>query len=779
MMYGRMDANIDGETDGNLEHYKTNIANFETAFAKNYARFNEFKILVYESSLTQQDKQALTAMQRPTLEANMLPAMISRLLGEFSAQEFAFEIIPSEELERKYEQKQKQTQPILPSPPPQMQGQMQPSSPGGPPQQHQQPIQPPMFAPPSPIKVQDIKLAELLGKHLNYLINSANNHDLQYQVMKDLLVGGWSVIEIELAYDHAMSMIPKMKFTLPDDRTMCFFDARARLEDKSDGDFCGKKFHMTKSDFELYYPDANIKELKFEQSSQDNLWSYRNDNQDVLVVCDYYYKVKTPLDIVQLSTGDVMPLAVYKKLKDEMKLFKVGDTRKTVIEKIHHCRFIGNQRLEERETEFKGLPLIFVRGDGDFIKHGPNQALEEQLLPYIYHAKDAQRFKNYTMNSLANEIENVIQHKLIVAQEAYPTQPQWQEPFHDYQNAAVLFIKTRYEDTGEPIPNPIMPVQRMNAPPEIMQAYMESDRTINNLLGTNQAPAQTNTNDLSGIAIMQAQMQSNPTAMPYITGMSHGLQRVAQVYIDTLPELIHHYDNLPIVNDNAKKDKIDLSGDIKKQFNYFPSQLRVDIKVGASYAIQKQQSLMMVSKLMQMSPQLGQFFSTKGLPYILDNLEGKNIDALKLEVEDWVNQQAQMQQQQQQMAMQQQQQELQNNPAMIKAQVDQQKLQLDSQQMQLEHKMQMLELELKHADLDGKLHIAHEKNKMDMARAAMDDKARAHDISLKAADMANKHVKDLVETHHSAKDMEHRHAKENAETIHLIQSTPREGEEKS
>src|ERR1700682_5162165 len=108
MDYGRMDANIDGESKNDLTRYKTNISNFETFFAKNYARFNEFKILVYESSLTQQDKQALTAMQRPTLEANMLPAMIARLLGEFGAQEFAYEITPSEELERKEAEKQKQ-----------------------------------------------------------------------------------------------------------------------------------------------------------------------------------------------------------------------------------------------------------------------------------------------------------------------------------------------------------------------------------------------------------------------------------------------------------------------------------------------------------------------------------------------------------------------------------------------------------------------------------------------------------------------------------------------
>lgn len=773
MSIGPMNWSAEGDSDNKVTTFKKNISNFETYFRKNYDRFNEFRILCYESSLSQRDRMALTAMQRPTLEANMLPAYVARLLGEFSAQEFGFIATPSDEISEIDDSMQNQQ--ALQQQPQQgamMQGAQGASNPQSP------PPPPPISINSSPEHLKNIKLSEALEKHLNYLINSTDNHDLQYSVMKDLLTGGWSVIEMEIDYPHAMSMTPKIKLSLPEDRTMCGFDAKARLEDKSDGDFAFKKFIMSRSDFELYYPDEDLSSINFESAIENDPWAFRNNDIDVLVVCDYYCKEKTPLDIVKLSTGDVIPLDMYKKLKKEgIQIFKVGDSRRTIIEKIMHYRIIENRIIEERETEFKGLPLVFVRGSGEFLKHASNETMQEHCIPYIYHAKDAQRFKNYTLNSLANEIENVIQHKLMVAQEAYPTQPQWQAAYTDYQNASVLFYKSVYDHNPDmPIPNPVSPIPRMPAPPEIMQAYMESDRTIQNLLGSTDNAARTNDADISGVAIMQAQMQSNPVAMPYITGMSHGLQRVAQMYIDMLPDFIHHYKNLPITTENSKVEKLPLSGELAKKFNYSAGQMHIDIKVGASYAIQKQQSLMMVANLMKMSPPLQQFFSTKGLPYILDNMEGKNIDALKLEVEDWVNTQSAMQAQQAQMSMQQQQAEIQNNPAMIKAQVDQQKLQLDAEKMQKQHQIEMLKLELEHNRLDAELHIASQKNKMDLERARLDHHDKAADRDIKVRDSAHKHVKDAVDTHHKAAEMHHKNAKETLELASNLQQAQAEQE---
>ncbi len=796
MQIGPMDWSINSDDINLIKEIKCNVAAFETYFRKNYDRYNEFRLIIYDTSLSQQDKLVLTSQQRPTLEANLLPAQISRLLGEFSIQEFSFDISPTEELERKFMEDQytpgsgvEANSPKPPMPPQPMQqalngamgGQQpgQPPAPGAPPQAPQQGMppqqqQPNMFPPPPAELKKEIKIAEGLSRHLNYMFTNTRNHHVQQEFMKDLLTGGWSVLELEVQYDHPMSMTPRMIPTMPEDRTLCGFDPKARLESKEDGDFCYKKFLMSREDFELMYPESDINAIKFESSTSDSDWTFKNNDIDVLIICDYWKKEKKAVDIVKLSTGDVVPVELYKKLSAaNPEITKMGKPRKTIVEKICRYRVIDNQVVEREETLFKGLPLIFGRGDGAFLKYNSNETVTEQLIPYIYHARDMQRFRNYTLNSLANEIENIMQHKLMVAQEAYPTQPQWQMAYTNYQNAAVLFYKSRYDDNPDQlIPNPVQPIPRMPAPPEIMQAFAQSGSVISNILGTMESPTQNNINDLSGEAVVQAQMHANPTAIPYITGMAHALERVAQLYIDTLPEFIEHYENLPIITEKAKKEKFNVNGKTKDKFNYFPGQLKVDIKVGASYAVQKQQALLMVSKLMGMSPQLQQFFSTKGLPYILDNLEGKNVDALKLEIEDWVNQQSQIMQQQTQMQMQMQQQEMQNNPAMIKAQVDQQKLQMDgqnnsqklqleTQKMQMQHQIDMLKLELEHNKLDAELHMSYRKDVMEIEKSKLDHHDRSINTILKAEDQHHKHSKESFESMHGADmaEKEHEHKK--------------------
>lgn len=760
MTQGRMDSKIEINDDFSAERIKKDVMSFETYFKKNYDMFNNFRIMIFDSSLSARDRQVMSAMKRPTLEANMLPAYVYRLMGEFAAQEFAFEVNPDDDLVDKLEPlNEEHNQPNQQNQ--LMQSQTLPSNNSIPVNQ-------------SPEKVKDIKLSEVLGHHLNHFINASQNHDLQYSVMKDLLTGGWSVIECELDYEHAMSMVPKFRLSLPEDRTLCGFDPTARLEDKSDGNYCYKKFVMTKSDFAIQYPEVDISGINFESPVTDSPWAYSNNEQDVIIVCDYWRKEKKTLEIVKLYDGEVIPFELYKRLKNEgSSIFMVGIPRTTIIEKIVFYRSIENQIIETRETLFKKLPLIFVRGSGEYLKRASNEAMEEHCLPYAYHAKDAQRFKNYTLNSIANEIENVIQHKLIVAQEALPTQAEWRAPFFDYQNASVLFVKTRYDDNPDQIiQNPITPVPRMQAPPEIMQAYMESDRTIQNLLGASDNAIRTNNQDISGDAIEASLMSTNPTAMPYVTGMAHGLRSVAQAYIDTLPELIHHYNNLPIRDEKSKSDRFKLTAKAKKQFTYYPNQMHVDIKVGASYAIQKQQSLMMVANLIKMAPPLQQFFSTEGLPYILDNMEGKNIDGLKLEVEDWVNQQSQMQQQQSKMAMQQQQQEMQNNPALLRAHSDQQKVQLDDKKIQLQYKIDMLKLELEHNRLDAELHMSARKDAMEIEKTRIEHNDRTVNTLLDAEDLHHKHSLESSSHLLEHTDMAHRHAKETAETIHLITEKP-------
>ena len=70
-----------------LKDIKEKIEQSRQYFDKNIQRYNDFLQFVYETSLTPEDINKLTALKKPTIEFNILEAYINRLLGEFMKQE--------------------------------------------------------------------------------------------------------------------------------------------------------------------------------------------------------------------------------------------------------------------------------------------------------------------------------------------------------------------------------------------------------------------------------------------------------------------------------------------------------------------------------------------------------------------------------------------------------------------------------------------------------------------------------------------------------------------
>ena len=70
-----------------LDEIKFNIEQSSQYFKDNNARYNYFLNFVFNTSLTSQDKTKLNTLQKPTIEFNILEALVSRLRGEFAKQE--------------------------------------------------------------------------------------------------------------------------------------------------------------------------------------------------------------------------------------------------------------------------------------------------------------------------------------------------------------------------------------------------------------------------------------------------------------------------------------------------------------------------------------------------------------------------------------------------------------------------------------------------------------------------------------------------------------------
>lgn len=679
-----------------LARIKKAVRNSHDYFKHNYDRYNEFRRFVFEQSLTNDEITLLETIGRPQLEFNILEAYISRLLGEFSKQEPDIEVNADDESKA------------------------------------------------------DSLTIKIVQQHLKHVLSDGNNQHTRYEVYKDLLSGGFSTLKITTDYANPMSMDQVINIERCYDPTLCGFDQLAKLSHKGDGRFAFELFPQSKEDFEEQYPDVPTRSMSFRRNFAGFNWSFVNDSQQMLVVADYYEKKKKEETIVQVRDGRVMTMKKYRKMVDEWNDITVppsyvGKPRKTMLENIVRYRMIENQILEYEETDFTYLPLIFVDGNSVTIKTPKNGNVRQVTRPYVYHARGAQRLKNYAGISLANEIENTVQHKFMVAKEAIPKEEEFEAAYKDVQKASTLVFNSVHESNPDmPIANPIREIQRVPAPPEIIQAFSGTDSLIQNVLGSYDASLGINNNQLSGVALVEAASQSNAAAMPYIVGFLQGLQRAAQVYVDLMPKYFTTPKTMPIIDDDGKRQYVRINQEGGLPMDFDTNALNVVVKAGASFQVQKSRTIAMVKEIMGMSPLFSQFVAEKGLNFVLDNMDGKGIEQLKELTDEWVNEYEQQKQQ----AMQMQQQESMQNPVAMKNQVEMAKLQYDAQKDEKQFEVDMKKLELEERKIIADLHMSRESTDVQRLKANAEVFAKKVDLEIKDKDMRHRHMKEALETHH-------------------------------
>lgn len=679
-----------------LARIKDNVRRAYEYFKPNYDRYNEFRRFVFESSLKEEEITLLMTLSRPQLEFNVLEAYISRLLGEFSKQEPDIEVSADDE------------------------------------------------------NTADPLTIQVLEQHLRHTLTDSKNHHTKYEVYKDLLSGGFSTLKVTTDYANPMSFNQIIKIERAYDPTLCGYDQVTKYSHKGDGRFCFELYPKTKDEFEEEYPDIDVDRLTFRRDFSGFNWSYLNDSTPILLVADYYEKKAHEVTIVQLADRKVMTMDKYKEMLSTWSDLApppaiMGKPRKSQMQKIVRYRCIENQVIEYKTTDFAHLPLIFVDGNSVMIKTPKNGNVRQVTRPYVYHAKGAQRLKNYAGIAWANEIENTVQHKFMVAKEALPKEEEFLQAYKDVQKASVMVFNSVYEgNPDQPINMPLREIQRVQAPPEIMQAFSTSDSLIQQILGSYDASLGINNNQLSGIALVEAATQSNAAAMPYIVGYLQGYQRAAEIYVDLFPKYCDSPRTIPITDADGQKSFIKINQQQGVNMFYDANALNVIVKAGASFQVQKSRTIMMVKEMMGMSPLFAQFIAEKGLNFVLDNMEGKGIEQLKQLVDGWL----QEMQQQKQLAMQQAQQEAQNNPQMLRLQVETQKLQQQGMKDQKQFEVDMAKLQMEEKKILADLKMAGEDRQVELVKAETERFGKQVDLELQHREMQHRHVKEAIEVHH-------------------------------
>lgn len=716
-----------------LPRIKKNIETCYSYNKDNIKRFHDFRKYVYKSSINESQRTALAEMRKPAVEFNILPAYLSRLLGEFAKHEPSIAVTPNEGV---------------------------------------------------PVPVETIEAVE---GHIRHVIYEANKNSFSWRVYQDLLSGGFSVFKVYTDYATPMSFKQVIKWTRAFDPTMCGFDPMARDPHKGDGQYCFEIYPITEEDFKSRYDEYDVGKLKYSRNfdKHGNLggfnWSYKDALQNKILICaSYWEKKKKKIRIVELADGRTMTVKQYEDMKANWKYVEqipvqLGEPRWTEIETICFYTLNENEILDYEETDYSYLPLVYISGNSIELTEGQSNTVYEMTIPYVYHAKGAQDLKNFGGQSLANYLENMLQQKWIVKKEALPQELDYINNLTEIQFATTVVVNAFNEnDPTQAIPEPIREVMNPPAPPEIMNSFQIADITTQTILGSFASNLGKNDNDLSGKAVIESASVGNAAAMPYMMGYLAGIKHGAIITADLMPKYLLGRREIPVVNKKGKKSYQTVNAEGAPSIDYTQGALQVEIEPGVSFQVQKTQAMEQIVALMQASPQFAEFMnSEEGLPVLLKNLTIHGSDELQEMVPQWMQKKAQQQQQAQQMQMQMMQQDprmIQAKASTVKAQADIMKVQMDGQQMAQEQQQQQFENQLAIAELAIKQENAqnetilarHQASLEETQQAVQLDKAQAEVISHSldaAAKIANIKHKERMAEHESIRktiDMHHK-----------------------
>ncbi len=598
----------DDKDEEKLKKLKKCVENSYQYFLPNVERYNEFMRFVFKTSLNTDDLTKLDVLQKPPLEFNILEAMISRQRGEFAKHEPSITVSATEDIR------------------------------------------------PDQLTDSFIATIKAVEEHFRVILNDTANDNLDYDTFTKTSGGGFAVLEVYTDYINAMSFDQKIGVRAAFDPTLTGFDPLARESHKGDGDYCFKLTPKSKEEMEEEYGEDVTRDMNFTRNSAMNSfnWSFQNQDRKILLLCEFFYKVRKRERLIKLSNGHTMLKKHYDRFMElwnkqgfiEQAPIIIGDARTTLIESVERMIFCENKIISHDKTCFTMFPLVFVDGNSVNVRDTQGTSAIQVTRPAVYHAQGIQKLLNFSGQTIAAEIENMTQHKMVVAAESIPKD--YVDAYKNVQVPSNYVYNAFYEGKpDQPLPPP-REVMRPPTPPIVENIFNGSSNMVQTILGSYDGILGINDKQISGVAIQQGAMQSNAAAMPYLVSFVKGQNRVAQIILDLIPKFYVTPRSIPVMKADGKRSYQiinDPSDESSVDMKYDSNSLQIKIESGVSSAVQKQVALDQIARMMQTSEIFAKFINRDCLETIIDNLDIRGVDVMKAQAVKFMEELKQAEQQ--------------------------------------------------------------------------------------------------------------------------------------
>lgn len=311
-----------------------------------------------------------------------------------------------------------------------------------------------------------------------------------------------------------------------------YFDPEARESTRSDARFCFVVEHMSLERFTEEYPDA--KPSNWESDKLPEYLRHWFDGDDVMVA-EYFCKKPIKRTLGLLPDGRIVDMADAPGIVP-IEVQEVDD------EEVVWYKLSGDQVLEgPRTLPTRHIPVIAVMGEEIVIG---GRVIRTSVIRY---AKDAQRLYNYFRSAQAESI--ALQPK--APYKVTPKHIEGLERFWEGANDDNLpFLPYNPDPNAPPPAREQPPVSSQGMSQEIALAADDMQATT----GIYDAALGQRSNEKSGVAIRQRQLESDISTSIYVDNLAKAIEQCGRILVDMIPKI---YDTTRMVRvlgeDDAEK----------------------------------------------------------------------------------------------------------------------------------------------------------------------------------------------------------------------------------
>lgn len=339
-------------------------------------------------------------------------------------------------------------------------------------------------------------------------------------------------------------------------------------------------------------------------------WSPANRTwvtNDQVMIAEYYYKDYKKEWLVQyfnhitgeqkteiINKDSDIPIKAFKELV-ELGSITIMDERDVEVPIIRWLKINDKEILEESEWPGCYIPIVAVKGDEYWIEG------KRKIVGAVEPAVDAQVMLNYNLSMMAQLIQMAPKAPYIGTAAQFKTFEQ------DWANINVSNQAFIPYNKDPDVPPPARDLQEV-AMGNLMGLVTESEEALKQIFGTFD-PSNQAVSPESGKAILARQAQAYNSNYHFYDNLARSIQHVGTIIVDAIPTFYNNPRTVQATKKTGEKRSVKVNtpdpfGEIEHDLT--KGTYAVSIQTGASFGTKRQEAVMAITEIMQLSPAMAQ-----------------------------------------------------------------------------------------------------------------------------------------------------------------------------